>query len=134
MPDAPKSILVTGSNQGLGFFVAQKLLAHSDHLIVYVAARTKEKAKEATEKLKGAQDTNPIHSIVPIVIDLTDDSTIDAAVSQIEALDILVNNAGLYGGCTKHVKLDAEANELNDPSQRRLLFTTEHTRVSCPEL
>lgn len=97
MAHAHTTILITGSNQGLGYHVVEKLLTQADHLHVYVAARTVEKAKEAVRKLTDSRNIRPSNTLEPMAIDLTDDSSIEAAVQHIKELDILVNNAGAYG-------------------------------------
>ncbi|MEV0952539.1 SDR family NAD(P)-dependent oxidoreductase [Promicromonospora sp. NPDC050249] len=78
--------LITGANKGLGYETARQLIA-AGHT-VYVGARDKERGHRAAEEL-GAR---------LVVIDVTDDSSVEAAAAQIAAeggLDVLVNNAGV---------------------------------------
>jgi NAD(P)-dependent dehydrogenase (short-subunit alcohol dehydrogenase family) len=80
------TILITGANKGLGFETARRLVA-AGHT-VYVGSRDAERGQRAAEQL-GART---------VVIDVTDDASVDAAVQTIEAdggLDVLVNNAGI---------------------------------------
>jgi len=97
MPQSLTSVLVTGSNQGLGFHLVQKLMNQANSLHIYVGARSMEKAAEAVRVLRETTTTtrDSVH-LEPIVIDLTIDSTIEAAVEQMSSLDILVNNAGAF--------------------------------------
>ncbi|MEV0460126.1 SDR family oxidoreductase [Catellatospora methionotrophica] len=78
--------LITGANKGLGFEAARRLLA-AGHT-VYVGARDPERGRSAAERL-GARF---------VLLDVTDDASVAAAVKTIEAdggLDVLVNNAGI---------------------------------------
>ncbi|MFD4259549.1 SDR family NAD(P)-dependent oxidoreductase [Streptomyces sp. NPDC058534] len=78
--------LITGANKGLGFETARRLVA-AGHT-VYAAARDPERGRRAAETL-GAR---------PLVLDVTDDASVAAAVRTVAAdggLDVLVNNAGI---------------------------------------
>jgi NAD(P)-dependent dehydrogenase (short-subunit alcohol dehydrogenase family) len=78
--------LITGANKGLGFETARRLVA-AGHT-VYVGSRDPERGRLAAERL-GARLA---------VIDVTDDASVAAAATAIEAdggLDVLVNNAGV---------------------------------------
>lgn len=78
--------LITGANKGLGFETARRLIAagHTVHL----GSRDADRGRRAAEQL-GAR---------PVVLDVTDDASVAAAVKAIEAdggLDVLINNAGI---------------------------------------
>ena len=78
--------LVTGANKGLGFETARRLVA--DGHIVYLGSRDPERGRLAAQRL-GAR---------PVVLDVTDDASVEAAAKAIEAdggLDVLINNAGI---------------------------------------
>ncbi|RDI49230.1 SDR family NAD(P)-dependent oxidoreductase [Nocardia mexicana] len=80
--------LITGANKGLGFETARRLVA-AGHT-VYVGSRDADNGRRAAEQL-GART---------VVIDVTDDASVEAAVRTIEAgggLDVLINNAGISG-------------------------------------
>ncbi|MFJ8822322.1 SDR family NAD(P)-dependent oxidoreductase [Streptomyces sp. NPDC102467] len=82
--------LITGANKGLGHETARRLLA-AGHT-VYLGSRDAERGRRAAEEL-GARH---------VVIDVTDDASVAAAVRTIDTdtggvLDILVNNAGIEG-------------------------------------
>lgn len=78
--------LITGANKGLGFETARRLIA-AGHT-VYLGSRDADRGRRAAERL-GAR---------LVVLDVTDDTSVAAAVKTIEAdggLDVLINNAGI---------------------------------------
>ena len=87
-----KKVLITGANKSIGFETACQLLQKG--YFVYLGARDLEKGKEAADKLKAEGLTN----VEPILIDVTNQASIEAARQQIDSLDILINNAGISGG------------------------------------
>ncbi|MGW1465004.1 SDR family NAD(P)-dependent oxidoreductase [Streptomyces sp. NPDC002308] len=80
--------LITGANKGLGFETARRLVA-AGHT-VYLGSRDAERGRRAAERI-GAR---------LVVVDVTDDASVEAAAKTIEAaggLDVLINNAGIEG-------------------------------------
>jgi len=78
--------LITGANKGLGYETARQLIA-AGHT-VYLGARDAARGRQAADEV-GAR---------LVVIDVTDDASVEAAAAQIAAdggLDVLVNNAGI---------------------------------------
>ncbi|MFD8814004.1 SDR family oxidoreductase [Streptomyces sp. NPDC059627] len=78
--------LITGANKGIGFETARQLIA-AGHT-VYIGARDAERGRRAADEL-GARF---------VLLDVTDDASVEAAAEQIEAdggLDVLINNAGI---------------------------------------
>lgn len=79
--------VITGANKGLGYETARQLVA-AGHT-VWVGARNWDNAERAAAEL-GAR---------PLLIDITDDASVQAAAKLIEVecgrLDVLVNNAGI---------------------------------------
>lgn len=78
--------LITGANKGLGHETARRLVA-AGHT-VYIGSRDAERGRRAAEEL-GAR---------AVVLDVTDDASVEAAVAVVEAgggLDVLINNAGI---------------------------------------
>ena len=78
--------LITGANRGLGFEVARQLAAAGHR--VWIGARDRARGQQAAETV-GARF---------VQLDVTDDTSVAAAVDSIGALDVLVNNAGISGG------------------------------------
>ena len=89
-----KTVLITGSNSGLGYYTAKALAEKNAH--IFLACRTLEKANSAIEKLKSL---NPEGKFSPLKLDLSDldnVSEIGAKLfKEIENLDLLINNAGI---------------------------------------
>ncbi|UPK90250.1 hypothetical protein LCI18_001185 [Fusarium solani-melongenae] len=89
-------VLVTGANQGIGYCIAQQLSSFGKYKVL-VGARSSSKAQATVQALQaeGIDET----TLMPIPLDVTDDSSIAAAVqkvwNQAGHLDILINNAGL---------------------------------------
>ncbi|MEC3915505.1 SDR family NAD(P)-dependent oxidoreductase [Nocardia sp. CDC160] len=81
--------VITGANKGLGYETARQLIA-AGHT-VYVSARNKANADRAAQELGG----------IPLLIDVTDEASVDAAAEQVKAeqghIDVLINNAGIAG-------------------------------------
>ncbi|MEU6140500.1 SDR family NAD(P)-dependent oxidoreductase [Streptomyces sp. NPDC047081] len=78
--------LITGANKGIGRETARRLVA-AGHT-VYIGARDAERGRRAAEEL-GARF---------VLLDVTDDATVEAAAKTVEAaggLDVLINNAGI---------------------------------------
>ena len=84
--------LITGANQGIGFEIARQL--GKQGIVVIASARNKQKGLAAAEALQ--REGFQAHSLV---LDVTVQSTIDAAASEVDRqfgkLDILMNNAGI---------------------------------------
>jgi NAD(P)-dependent dehydrogenase (short-subunit alcohol dehydrogenase family) len=85
-----KRALITGGNRGIGFAIAQGLLAQDYEVII--TARSLDAATKAAITL-GAK-------AIPLELDVSDDRSIEQAIEhlkqKIDCLDILINNAGIY--------------------------------------
>ncbi|MEO6892681.1 MAG: SDR family oxidoreductase [Ktedonobacteraceae bacterium] len=90
-----KVALITGANKGIGFETARQL--GEQGITVLVGSRNQHQGEQAASALqaKGVKAR-------ALVIDVTDQDTIDAAVEEVTrafgTLDILVNNAGITVG------------------------------------
>jgi NAD(P)-dependent dehydrogenase (short-subunit alcohol dehydrogenase family) len=88
-----KIALITGANKGIGFEVARQLAQKG--IQVLLGSRDKARGKQAVEQLHS--ENLPVSLIQ---IDVTNPSTIDAAVTDVTnrygRLDILINNSGMY--------------------------------------
>ena len=87
-----KTALVTGGNGGIGSAICEGLLGSG--FKVFLAARDKEKGQTAVDQLSKQGE------IELVQLDIADDDSIQAAVSQVsqitDSLDALINNAGIY--------------------------------------
>ena len=92
MQNASKIALVTGATRGIGFETVRQLAEAGVHVLL--AGRDPARTAAAVATL--AADDLPVE---PITLDVTDTSSIAAAVEKVRAdhgrLDILVNNAGI---------------------------------------
>jgi NAD(P)-dependent dehydrogenase (short-subunit alcohol dehydrogenase family) len=101
-----KTILVTGSNRGIGKALVEALLKYPVKRI-YAAARK-------TEDLPEFGDDR----IVPLKLDITDLDLVKKAAGQSQDVDLLINNAGVatfasvVSGETDALKYDMEVNYL----------------------
>ncbi|KAJ7145284.1 short-chain dehydrogenase/reductase SDR [Mycena filopes] len=96
-----RTILITGSNQGLGRHAVHQL-GQTPDVIVFMGSRKIAAAEEALSKF--ASDVHASSTVVPVQLDVTDDASIKAAhafvadyLKGISTLDVLVNNAGVVG-------------------------------------
>lgn len=107
--------LITGGNKGIGYEIAAQLAAFG--MTVVLTARDPARLADAASRL-------PVH---PVVLDVTDPSTIAAAAEYVDArfgrLDVLVNNAGVAGD------VRAQAPSAADLSVVRAVFDTNYFGV-----
>ena len=75
-----KSVLVTGANRGIGRALVDEALKRGA-IRVYAGVRKDTKFNDSR--------------VTSVILDVTNDSHIKAAVAQIESLDVLINNAGI---------------------------------------
>ncbi len=95
---APKVVLVTGANGGIGYEAVKAFLESAKAKYhVFLGSRSLEKGKLAIEKLH--EEVPKTDNIVELIqVDVTSDESIQKAFEQVKAnpghLDALVNNAG----------------------------------------
>ncbi len=107
MQNTGKVALVTGGNKGIGLAVVRRLAA--DGYTTWLGSRDEARGRAAAKELEGVGDVRFVS------LDVTDDASVAAAVTTIEAetpaLAVLVNNAGIYleggDGPPSVVELDA---------------------------
>ncbi|PRY02420.1 SDR family NAD(P)-dependent oxidoreductase [Allonocardiopsis opalescens] len=115
--------LITGSNKGLGYETARRLIA-AGHT-VYLGARDPGRGRRAAEEL-GAR---------PLLIDVADDASVAAAAKAVEAdggLDVLVNNAAITGEFIGVAEATAE--HLRAPYETNVLGVVRVTHAFLPLL
>ncbi|RDW89899.1 Cytochrome P450 [Aspergillus mulundensis] len=97
MASSKTLVLITGATSGIGLELATQLLAKGTYHVL-LGARSPEKGHAAIEAIR----TKDLPGSIDLLhLDVTNDSTIEAAAEHVQAvhghLDILVNNAGVSG-------------------------------------
>lgn len=92
-------ILITGANQGLGYYASQQLAATGNYHVL-MGSRDLSKAEKAISTLAADSSVKlDAKNLEAIQLDVTDDDSIKAAAATVEKkygrLDILLNNAGV---------------------------------------
>ena len=93
-------ILVTGANKGIGFEAVRLLSEQLPSATILLGTRSQANGDDAIAKLHQSPDKSHSYTnLHPLVIDVTDASSIASAVDQVKAkygqLDVLVNNSGI---------------------------------------
>ncbi|MBV62031.1 MAG: short-chain dehydrogenase/reductase [Nevskiales bacterium] len=91
-----KNILITGASRGIGL-LATKALAERGHHVYASMREVRGHNKPIAEEIQKWANANNL-SIQPIEMDVTEDSSVEEAIEEIEKLrplDVLVNNAGV---------------------------------------
>jgi NAD(P)-dependent dehydrogenase (short-subunit alcohol dehydrogenase family) len=87
------TILITGSNQGLGYETARQLSKHP-HVHLFLSGRNTERVQQALESISKENGCKAV--LDSVIIDVSDDDSIKAAAKEVEAklgdaaLDVLV--------------------------------------------
>ena len=96
---SPKlTILITGSNQGLGYETARQLSKYP-HNHLFLSGRNPERVQQALESISKEDGCKAV--LDSVIIDVGDDDSIKAAVKEVEAklrdaaLDVLVVGSAL---------------------------------------
>jgi len=93
-------VLVTGANQGIGYYTSQHLAATGKYHVL-MGARSLARAEEATKKLSETKAI-PSDLLEPIEVNLSSDDSVAAAAEKVKSkygyLDVLINNAAIGGG------------------------------------
>lgn len=90
-----KTILITGSTDGIGKLTAIALAKNGDHLLLH--GRNREKLQKTVTEIKELSNQE---NVTGFVSDLSDFGSIQRMVSEISEkvlkIDVLINNAGVY--------------------------------------
>ncbi len=84
-----KVVLVTGSNRGIGKVILESFLENGAAK-VYAAVRKIDSVKSLVDKYG--------EKVIPVKIDLSDDTSIYEAANIAKDVDIVINNAGVFKG------------------------------------
>lgn len=96
-----KHILITGSTDGIGKQLAEKLA--TDGHYVYLHGRSPGKLKAALEQLKTVTDNDKISGLVADFADLKAVKKMaKQVVNSVPKLDVLINNAGVFHSPMQH--------------------------------
>lgn len=94
---APKIVLVTGGNSGIGYEAVKALFEAEKPYYIFVGSRSLEKANEAIKEIQ-SECPEATNKIEPLQVDLTSDESIESASEILKSgpgyIDVLVNNAG----------------------------------------
>lgn len=86
-----KTAFISGSTQGIGFAIAQQLMAEGAQVIIN--GRNPEKTTAAVEQLR---DVFPSGNVTGIAADFSKSEEVAALVAGLPQIDILVNNVGIF--------------------------------------
>ena len=94
---APRIVVVTGANSGIGYEVVKALLLSSKPYHTFVGARNLEKAEGTISSLK-KECPDSTDTLEPLPVDLNSDESIEKAYDIVKSktgkIDCLINNAG----------------------------------------
>ena len=85
-----RTAVITGGAQGIGYAIAERYLASGATVVLWDADRGRLEQAVATLSTTGTARG--------VVVELTDDASVQAAAAREPRIDILVNNAGITGG------------------------------------
>ncbi|KZT59766.1 oxidoreductase [Calocera cornea HHB12733] len=98
---SPLTVVLTGGNKGIGFAIAQSLLAQSAStpVILYLTARSVALGEQAIAELLSSTPPAPGSDVRFHQLDITSASSISALAADLKrdagAIDVLINNAGI---------------------------------------
>lgn len=92
-----RRVLITGANKGIGRATVAAVLSKHDDTFVYLGSRDLERG-ESTRKALVAEHSDWGDRIEVLQIDVSDDASVDEAVTRVDALYGIVNNAGIGFG------------------------------------
>ncbi len=91
-----KTILITGSTDGIGLEAAKRLAADGHHVILH--GRNPAKLNDAQAEVRAQKGDGAVDQIVADLSRPADVATFaDEVVERFDSLDVLINNAGVFG-------------------------------------
>jgi len=95
---APKTVLITGANTGIGFQIVRALYGSEQPYAIIMGSRSLIKVSEAYLAIMQEFGSNN-SSLHPLRVDIESDESIQAAFNEVSAkfdrIDALINNAGM---------------------------------------
>ena len=91
-----KTVLITGASRGIGLLTAKTLAAQDYYVVASMRDRHGSNVENARQLEQWAANHN--YALETIELDVTDNDSVEAAISTIEhnrAIDVVVNNAGI---------------------------------------
>lgn len=120
--------LVTGGNRGIGFEVCRQLARRGIHVLL--TSRNAKRGRAAANQL-----AREGLSVVPLVLDVTDPSSIERALAFVRTscrrLDILVNNAGVFLDEDESI-LDVDAETIDRTLHTNLIGALQLSQAFAP--
>lgn len=104
----PSTILVTGSNKGIGYEAVKLLSVQQPDATILLGSRSIRNGNEAIEKMRYSDLSHPFTNIEVLELDITAASSLASAVKHIQStyhtLDSLIHNSGIsnLNGDPKH--------------------------------
>ena len=90
-----KTILITGSTDGIGLVTAQKLFSMGHHVLLH--GRNPQKLEDAVKTVSGQEGNGKIESYAADLSNMAEVEALAKAVTEKHnSLDVLINNAGIY--------------------------------------
>ncbi len=90
-----KTILITGSTDGIGLVTAQKLYSMGHHLLLH--GRNPQKLEDALTTVNGQEGEGKVDSYVADLSSMAEVKKLAEAITEKHnSLDVLINNAGIY--------------------------------------
>jgi NAD(P)-dependent dehydrogenase (short-subunit alcohol dehydrogenase family) len=102
------TILVTGSNKGIGYEAVKLLSLQQPDATILLGSRSIQNGNEAIERMKSSDLSHPFTNIKVLELDITAPSSLASAVEHIRStyhtLDFLIHNSGIseLNGDIKH--------------------------------
>lgn len=123
-----RSVIVTGSNQGIGYCIIEGLYSGSTPYHLILTSRTIENAQKAAEEIKNKYP-NSSSKITPRQLDISDskstDNFVDWIKNDLKTVDVLINNAAI-------AKSDANVQQSLDCLNTNVFKTIEFTEKVQP--
>jgi NAD(P)-dependent dehydrogenase (short-subunit alcohol dehydrogenase family) len=95
----PHTILVTGSNKGIGYEAVKLLAQEKPDSTILLGSRSIQNGEDAIKKMKASVEGHDFDNVRVLQIDVSDPASIDAAVQHVKStyqtLDVLLHNSGI---------------------------------------